>query len=47
MATHTKSRKKQSRKRGPRATAKNSDKYDLYQKSVNSPENDVEFLIET
>ena len=48
MATHTKSRrKKQGRRRGPRATAKNSDKYDLYQKSVNSPDNDVEFLIET
>ena len=28
-------------------TAKTADKYELYQRSVNSPDNDVEFLMET
>jgi len=38
---------KKGRKKDRRLNAKNADRYDLYQRSVNSPETDVDFLRET
>jgi len=37
--------KKEGRKRDRRMNAKNADKYELYQRAVNSPEADIEFLL--
>lgn len=36
---------KQGRKKDRRMTAKTADKYELYQRAVNSPESDVDFLL--
>ncbi len=36
--------KKEGKKRDRRMNAKNADRYELYQRAVNSPENDVEFI---
>ncbi|MEM6674942.1 MAG: class I SAM-dependent methyltransferase [Planctomycetota bacterium] len=38
------SKKKDGKKRDRRLNAKNADRYELYQRAVNSPETDVEFL---
>jgi SAM-dependent methyltransferase len=42
-----KSKDKKGRKKDRRLNAKNADRYDLYQRSVNSPDTDVEFLRDT
>lgn len=52
MASTTKQRKKakskhKKKKKDRKLSAATSDRYDLYQRSVNSPETDVDFLIET
>ena len=36
--------KKEGRKRDRRMNAKNADRYELYQRAVNSPEADIDFL---
>ena len=41
------SRARRPRKKLPKLTAATADRYDLYQRSVNSPESDVSFLVET
>ena len=43
----SKDKKKQGRKKDRKLNAKNADRYDLYQLAVNSPEADVDFLMET
>jgi hypothetical protein len=43
----SKSGEKTGRKKDRRLNAKNADKHDLYQRAVNSPDQDVDFLIET